>query len=339
MISGRTATHYQIIRLWSGMFSIGCHLTLVWVAFLLVLWMPASLYVSIPWLMWLILILVGFNSFAFFFDRLVGYEVERLYHGTTQSLKEWRSDWWYGVLASSITMLIGLSLWVLGRTFLPFGVVLAGALACATAVLIILPSWQARSCRLKGKKSVETEVLILLQQWNVPVRQIHWYADGSLNTLNGMFLPFNRQTIWLTEAVARLSARNIALLIRRESWFLRSGCNLVSIGIVLGWLALGLTAAWLMPAQTSLQQAVSLAAIMTTWCFAALFVWPPLNSMVMTWADRSLRDIATTEEIAALLRLLQETNATDLALSEGKAQVFHPIPPLEIRVNALEPKL
>ena len=75
---------------------------------------------------------------------------------------------------------------------------------------------------------------------------------------------------------------------------------------------------------------------MTTWCFLALFVWPTVNRVWMRSADEFLASMASAAEVKDLLSKIERLNATDIALSPAKTAVFHPIPPLQDRLNNLE---
>jgi len=300
--------------------------------------MPAPIYTLVPWGVWLAAFVLAFGVFGFFLDRLIGYEVETLRGGTTQSVKGWSADWLWGAGVSAGILLLGLSLWVLVRTFLPFWLALASLLAVAVLVVLVLPRWQAHRCRLHAPLPHGDEILRLLRDWQLPVYAVRTYDDGGTTSLNGMFLPFAPHVAWVTGASASLTPRDLALLIRREYFFVARHLQWAVLAIVLAWLAVGLSAAWAIPAETALQRALSLSAIMTTWCFTALFVWPPLNRRWMHAADRSLLDVASLAEIASLLRHIQESNLTDTTISGAKEQIFHPIPPLERRIQKLTKK-
>ena len=108
-----------------------------------------------------------------------------------------------------------------------------------------------------------------------------------------------------------------------------------SLAVLLSTL-LGVLLALLLPSVNSVQAGLSGAAIMTTWCFLALFVWPTLNRVWMRHADSFLASLATPGEVRDLLSKIERLNATDISLSPAKTTVFHPIPPLQDRLSNLD---
>lgn len=328
----RTAA-YQRIRLWSGVFSVGAHLVLGWLAFLVAGWMPAEWLSMMHWMAWLAFTLLGFALFGLVFDKLVGYEVERYRGATAQSAGAWLRDWAWGATVQGVLMFTGLSVWVLLlrplNLFLVLFCVCVGAGVAAWVLpRIFLPWW-----RVASRPELEREVLATLREWEVPIERIKWYEDGSTEMLNGSLLPGCAREVWLTTAVAKLAPREMALLIRREFHFRAKGFHAWALVIVCGWVGAGVLLAMGLPAVNAWQQAMALAAVMTTWCFLALFVWPPLNRVWMRSADRSLLAVASREEVASLLRLLQQSNESDVTLSDTKQSIFHPIPSLENRLK------
>jgi Zn-dependent protease with chaperone function len=55
----------------------------------------------------------------------------------------------------------------------------------------------------------------------------------------------------------------------------------------------------------------------------------------MRKADAFLVSLATPAEVRSLLVKVEHLNATDISLSPAKTLVFHPIPPLQERLNRL----
>jgi hypothetical protein len=83
------------------------------------------------------------------------------------------------------------------------------------------------------------------------------------------------------------------------------------------------------------QEGLNGAAMMTTWCFLALFVWPTLNRFWTGKADAFLASFVTSDEVRDLFSKIERLNATDITLSPAKTAVFHPIPPLQDRLSNL----
>ena len=138
-----------------------------------------------------------------------------------------------------------------------------------------------------------------------------------------------------TTVCSELTLREAAILAVRESWFRRSGVAAVVPVIVVGWLVLGLGLALLLPSSSGLEAATGGVAFVTVWCFLSLFIWPTLSRRWMTAADQSLLLMFPRSEVAALLRKVQSINRTDVSLSRVKTTVFHPIPPLDQRLEEL----
>jgi hypothetical protein len=166
---------------------------------------------------------------------------------------------------------------------------------------------------------------------------ILWLEGEDETTVNGAMPPLGRAQIWLNSNVVRgLTPRQTALLIRRDWWFKRSRKHLFNVGICIAWLLVGLIGTRFWPANDALQAALGGAAWMTSWCFAALFVWPHLNRRWMNAADLDLLQVAPREEIIELLTRVQSLNASDTELSAVKSGVFHPIPDLNRRLENLK---
>ena len=105
--------------------------------------------------------------------------------------------------------------------------------------------------------------------------------------------------------------------------------------IVTVWTLLGIFLPSLVPAANAVQAGLCGAAMMSTWCFLALFVWPTINRIWMTKADAFLISLAPSQEVRELLSKIARLNATDISLAPVKTAVFHPIPPLKDRLDRL----
>jgi hypothetical protein len=169
----------------------------------------------------------------------------------------------------------------------------------------------------------------------VKSRPVRWFDLGDNETVNGCITP--RGFLSLSTTVAQwLTPREAALMAAREEYYRRSGAWILILLIVLVWTLLGILAASLLPSMNPVQAGLNGAAVMTTWCFLALFVWPTLNRFWMRRADSFLASLATPGEVHDLLSKIERLNATDIALSPAKTAVFHPIPPLQDRLSNLD---
>jgi hypothetical protein len=170
----------------------------------------------------------------------------------------------------------------------------------------------------------------------LPAFATEWIEDVDEQSVNGELLPGKRPVLRLsTNVAAQLTPRQTALLAAREFWFLHSGARAAGGAIVLGWILAGWLGVFLLPVDSALERATCGAAVVTTWSFLALWIWPHLNRRWMHAADRSLLAHAPVAEVAELLRRVQELNQTDVELPPSKTAVFHPIPPLNRRLERL----
>jgi len=106
--------------------------------------------------------------------------------------------------------------------------------------------------------------------------------------------------------------------------------------IVEVWILLGILLTRYMPVKNSVQAGLDGVAVMTTWSFLALFVWPTLNRRWMRQADSCLASLANPKEARDLLTKIERLNATDISLPVAKTAVFHPISPLQDRLSNLD---
>lgn len=336
------ASDYQKVRLWSGIFSIDTNLGLIWAFYAVSLLVSplalrhfgAPLILLLPVAAWLALGLV--------FDITTGFAAETALGRTRQSFQLWLRDW--SLVALRAAPALYLSLLALGwmkfqawPKVIIFG--LGAALLWALLTLLlpsILPrAWQTQNAQTRA---FETPLRHELKNIGVPAMlPITWIESEDETTVNGTMPPLGKARIWLASNVAaHLTPRQAALLVRRDFWFRRTNKHALETLICIVWLLLGLIGARLMPAADALQGALGGAAFITSWCFAALFVWPRLNSAWVRAADRDLLEVASLEEIETLLRRVQELNASDTQLPDAKSSVFHPIPDLARRLENLK---
>lgn len=336
------AADYQKVRLWSGIFSIGINLGLIWACYGASLLVSPRLVARFDFRLLLLLPVLAMLALGFVFDILSGHAAETALGRTRQSFRDWARDWILVSLrmAPALYLALGFLAWL---GFQSGWVLAAVALAVAlflTAWTLLLPALVPGSWRRDSPQTREFETQLRLELARIDVPQslpIAWLQSEDDFTVNGAMPPLGRAQIQLAENVARhLTPRQAALLIRRDWWFRRTHKHLYNALICIAWLLIGLFGARLMPAQNALQAGLGGAACMTSWCFAALFVWPPLNQKWMRAADRDLLEVAPRQEIEALLRRVQTLNLSDTELSAAKSGVFHPIPDLNRRLENLQ---
>ena len=335
------ATSYQRVRLWSGIFSIGANLGLVWALYILSLGFSGALLRRFDARLLLILPVLAMLALGLVFDILSGHAVETALGRTRQPFANWLRDWMVAALRAGVGLYFALLFlgWLRFTSTTKFAPVLLGAGAFFTGFTLCLPLFLPRSWRADTDqtRAYSEQLRPQLEDVGVP-RQlpIVWIEAEDETTVNGAVPPLGRAQIWLsTNVVEGLTPRQSALLVRRDWWFHRTGKHLIQSAICVSWLLAGLVLARAVPASDVLQGALGGAAIMTSWCFAALLVWPRLNSVWTRAADRDLLQVAEREEIAELLRRVQSLNSSDESLGAAKAGVFHPIPDLNRRLDHL----
>jgi Zn-dependent protease with chaperone function len=335
-----TAESYQRIRLWSGIFSIGLHFTMVW-----------GLYLSSSW--WTPLLqkmcgtLFGTGALALVltcgglaFDILSGHAIEIAARRTQQSFADWFRDWRTGAIRYFFALWTGLYLFSctyakpLANLGLIASLLFFALLLLAWLLMWWIPrGWLVRDASLNAYAERVQEQLTLL---HIPMVPIGWVKDVDRESVNGSISPLGKPELWLSSNIASfLTPRQTALLAARELWFYHSGTKILILIICLIWILLGLAGTALMPSSHPLQSAIGGSAFMTTWCLFALFVWPSLNQHWSHKADAYLLQYAKPDELLSLFETLQRLNQTDTELSTAKTTIFHPIPPLEQRLNSL----
>lgn len=328
-------TLYQRIRLWAGITSIGSNLALIWgLAITSSMWAHHfSSALSTAFALLGAAALVTLANLPF--DILTGDAVERAAGRVTQSTARWMQDWLRG---RAITLL-GLWTGMLFFSFLPrmsqgslHWVMLAAAMV--TLILFLMVPAGHPAARNSTNEDFEMNLRLELKALGLKVRQIRWFNFGDAETVNGCITP--RGILSLSDSVARsLTPREAALMAAREEFYRRSGAWMLLLGIVVAWTLLGILLANMAPRLSPLQAGLSGSAAMSTWCFLALFIWPSLNRIWMRKADAFLVSLATPAEVRSLLVKVERLNATDISLSPAKTLVFHPIPPLQERLNRL----
>ena len=330
--------NYQRIRLWSGITSIGANLAMIWGLALSASWWAMRFsglgLLGIPLVLLAVATLVTLANLPF--DVLSGHAVEQAVGRTGQSASLWFSDWIRGRFVTLIGLWIGMiyfsALHQASRSGTMILIVAAGVVVILLFLLVPAgDSAPAGSSEEVFEKSMNAE----LQSLGVTPRPVRWFDLGDEETANGCITP--RGLLSLSATVAQwLTPREAALMASREEYYRKSGAWILILAIVAVWTLLGILLALLLPSVNPVQAGLSGAAIMTTWCFLALFVWPTLNRVWMRHADSFLASLATPGEVRDLLSKIERLNATDISLSPAKTTVFHPIPPLQDRIANLD---
>ena len=327
-------SQYQRIRLWSGITSIGANLALIWGLAISSAWWASGwsgpFFTSVA-LLASALVLTASNLP---FDLLTGDALERASGRVKSSTSSWLRDWVKGRTVTLLGLWVGMVFFSLLRqvppqfSYLP----LVAAGIFIIALLLVVPAG-----RLPAPGSFEekfqSDLALELEHLAKP-RPIRWFNHGDLETVNGCITP--RGILSLSTTVAKwLTPREAALLAAREEFYRKSGAWIVILLIVIVWTLFGVWLAGFTPINNPVQAGLLGAAVMSSWCFSALFIWPNINRIWMKKADCHLTTVAPPEEVRALIAKVSGLNATDISLSPGKTTVFHPIPPLQERLDQI----
>jgi hypothetical protein len=266
---------------------------------------------------------------------LIGDAVERAAGRTERTTSSWLKDWTRGrsvtLLANWTGMLFFSFLHQSPQRVLPWLLVGAGLL---TLVLFFWVPAGRQAERGSPLEKFEENLALEMKPLGVKLRPVRWFDHSDLETVNGYIAP--RGFLSLSESVAQwLTPREAALMAAREEYYRRSGAWILAKGIVVFWTLFGVLLVSLTPSLNPVQAGLSGAAVMTSWCFLALFIWPTVNRVLTGKADAYLSSLAAKEEVCSLLRKIEHLNATDVSLPAAKTAVFHPIPPLQERLNRL----
>ena len=330
------STHYQRIRLWSGITSIGANLALIWGLALSASWWASEVRGALAVSAVLIAAATVATMANLPFDVLSGHAVEHAVGRTAQSASRWLLDWIRGRFVTLIGLWTGMVYFSAinqAPRYAAVSLILVAGVVVILLFLLVPAGYPAPkgSAHEVFEKNMASESVSLA----VKSRPVRWFDHGDHETVNGCITP--RGFLSLSTTVAQwLTPREAALMAAREEYYRRSGAWILILLIVLVWTLLGILVASLLPSMNPVQSGLCGAAVMTTWCFLALFVWPTLNRFWMRRADSSLASLATPGEVRDLLSKIERLNATDIALSPAKTAVFHPIPPLQERLSNLD---
>lgn len=327
---------YQRIRLWSGITSIGANLALIWGLSLSASWWASDAHGALAVSAVLLAAATVVTLANLPFEMLVGHAVEYALGRTVQPAGRWLSHWIRRRFITLIGLWTGMVYFSAIHQASRSGVVvliLAAGVVVILLLLLVPAGYSAPNDT--SEQAFEKNMALALDFLGMKSRPVRWFDLGDEETVNGCITP--RGFLSLSTTVAKwLTPREAALMVAREEYYRRSGAWILILLIVLVWTLLGILAASLLPSMNPVQAGLCGAAVMTTWCFIALFVWPTLNRFWMRRADSFLASLATPGEVRDLLSKIERFNATDIALSPAKTAVFHPIPPLQDRLSSLD---
>ncbi|MGF1632670.1 MAG: hypothetical protein ACFCVE_02370 [Phycisphaerae bacterium] len=351
---------YQRLRLWCGITGIGLVLVPLW----------AGLALGLPGVLddffgGLHPVSGGFVSAALLgvFVTLVQLPVDVYAHRVEERFGRWTgAPWWPGYLKASAEWLggvataglvVGVVVWLLGPAWplpLAVGLLLLGFFHIA------MPLSPAKRSKLPEEhvgwwRQVQAE----LESMRLPTPKVVWFDSGE-NALAGGWNGVGRfKTLFIAKSLTQVSPRVAAGLIAREIGHDRGMHRLTSAIATMLWVGSGLLIAhdlmtpelavvsgWTFPttpglevdvtARPPLPQAVfTIAAVMSTWCWLGLFVWPALGRRQVLAADAFAAERLGASDTQAMFDALARHNLPDEHLPPVKAFIFHPIPPLDVR--------
>lgn len=329
-------SNYQRVRLWAGITSIGTNLAIIWGLSFSASWWTNGVSGLAATSVALLAVALVVTLANLPFDLLVGNALESAAGRIGESTTAWLQDWFRNRLLTLAGLWTGF-LFFATLHQLPRPWALMMFLVAGVGILILFLFVPAGHASLAGssEKAFEHDLQSELKSLQITLRSIRWFDHGDYETVNGCITP--RGILSLSTTITRwLTPREAALLVAREEYYRRSGAWILILIIVAVWTLLGILLASLLPCGNPVQAGLCGAAVMTTWCFLALFVWPMLNRFWMRQADSFLASLATPAEVRDLLSKIERLNATDISLSPAKTAVFHPIPPLQERLSNLD---
>ncbi|MFN4242556.1 MAG: hypothetical protein ACK4PI_04895 [Tepidisphaerales bacterium] len=223
-------------------------------------------------------------------------------------------------------------------------VVLPVMLVGLAAVQLVLPFGPGPRVSPGIARRPWTEQLVAeLKRHNLPVPALAYFDHGERSLAGGWagFGPLKR--LWVSSTLWDVPPRVAAALIARELTHDARGHRLLSLLATFAWVLLGCVfAGLLMPAayrtaETPAAAIFFLAVWLSTWSWVSLlFVFPAMGRWQVLAADRGMLDAGfTLDESLTALRHLAASNRPDEELPDWIAFVFHPIPPMRRRREAL----
>jgi len=326
---------YQRIRLWAGITSIGTNLALIWGLAISSAWWGSGLAGFLTTSVFLLAMAALVTIANLPFDLLTGDAMERAAGRIESTSFSWFKDWIRGRAVTLAGLWIGMLFFAafhqFPRSWNAFFLLLAGMMIL---ILFLLVPAGYQSTAGSTEEAFEMSLKLELKALEIKLRPVRWFDQGDAETVNGYITP--RGLLSLSRTVVQwLTPREAALMTMREEYYRRSGTWIMVLIIVAVWILMGILLTCCMPAMNAVQAGLNGAAMMTTWCFLALFVWPTLNRFWTGKADAFLASFVTSDEVRDLFSKIERLNATDITLSPAKTAVFHPIPPLQDRLSNL----
>jgi Zn-dependent protease with chaperone function len=246
--------------------------------------------------------------------------------------------------------------WVMGLTFAggvlgavvawtPYWYLVAGVvLAVLGGVHIaypILPSRRAHDKEIPDS-NWQAQLKAEIVKLGLPVPGITWVEHGERSLVGGWHGIGSMRTLVLGRSLRQLEPVVAAMLVAREIGHSQMSHQFVSYLISVAWIVAGVFLAWLVTPASVLENhpaglVLWLSAVMSTWCWLSLFVLPQWGRRQVLAADAFAASRSQSKDQSlAMLAALSECNLPDETLPPTVAWVFHPIPPMQQRRQAIE---
>ncbi len=233
----------------------------------------------------------------------------------------------------------GVASWIVGMLPTAWPIVLMVLTGLGVLIRCVVPERPAGSVVPHGD-DWERDVGSRLAEVGLPVPRLVVIDTGE-TTLAGGWM--GRGRVWVSRAVSEASALQAATLVARELVHQSKLHRLQSAGISFVSLCVGIGLTFLIVrlmgdsiASHVPSVVLTLIATMTLLSFASLFVFPAIGRRQVLAVDRMIADRFGRVSAGEMLDALAGANLPDESLSGGKAYVFHPIPTMSRRRQAIE---
>ena len=337
---------YARARLWLGISGVGFFVVVS--AGALWLDLPRRLLAGRPGVEALALTLAAFVLLSFPFDLLGGSVLPRRYGRTEASFGLWLRSWLRGVVAQALLMgLCGLVLLAAGRrggvllALLALVLLMGGLLMGQLAVARLVGGLRASGLPV----GLQASAAVLAPAEGAPQGrgqkrpEVVLYGSTDPAFVGGLAgLPGSERLVLPARWLEVLPADVVEMQITRRMGALLSGARMRGVALALGWNLAGFALASQMP-RADLTQAAGLvdtALWFTLWSFVGLLLLPTLNRPGVLEADRfALEHGVALEVLERGMVELDRLQDDEPRRSRWVERVFHPIPSVERRMDAL----
>ena len=346
--TAETRRRYQRLRLWCGITGIGLILVSLWLA--VGLGLPRYLDDVIGWMhpllagvvtglllgLWAIVLQTPVDLYAMHVETRFEQRKARPIGPHVRRAAE--------CLGGTVTagLVVGGAVWLSAEAGLPWlwvGLASVGLLTLAF-VHVAYPLAPAKVVPLPAKQDAwlhETTVAVERAGYEGGFPNVKWFDHGERSLAGGWQGLGPTRVLYLATTLTELDPAVAAGLIGRELGHKALGHRVQSVIGTAVWTIAGVGLTYLLfPGYGVAGTLLCLAATMSTWCWLGLFVWPALGRRQILAADAYAAARMPPERARAMLDALAERNLPDEELPPAVATVFHPIPPMKARREAMD---